>query len=186
MVAGDDAVDDGADGAPPRASAAAGRGARGRPRARRPTAGATASRAFMKPPREITVDECSREPDARWETRGVAWDLAPLPSRRRHRRAGTLMPRVVTAAACGAAQSGIVRARSSGGVMSCQRQQRRNLAPNSVATGRYSRTLDRPSRVPFLENSACPTSNSPDNAFSPRATTTHPTSLPWPRRSERP
>ena len=130
MVAGDDAVDDGADGAPPRASAAAGRGARGRPRARRPTAGAT----MMKPPREITVDECSREPDARWETRGVAWDLALLPSRPRHRRAGTLMPRVVTAAACGAAQSGIVRARSSGGEMSWQRQS--HLAPNSVATGR--------------------------------------------------
>jgi len=88
----------------------------------------------MKPPREITVDECSREPDARWETRGVAWDLAPLPSRRRHRRAGVLMPRVVTAAACGAAQSGIVRARSSGGEMSWQRQS--HLAPNSVATGR--------------------------------------------------
>ena len=130
MVAGDDAVDDGADGAPPRASAAAGRGARGRPRARRPTAGAT----MMKPPREITVDECSREPDARWETRGVAWDLAPLPSLPRHRRAGMLMPRVVTAAACGAAQSGIVRARSSGGEMSWQRQS--HLAPNSVATGR--------------------------------------------------
>ena len=120
MVAGD-AIDDGADGAPPRASAAVGRGARGL-RARRPTAGATASRAFMKPPREITVDECSREPDARWETRGVAWDLAPLPSRPRHRRAGALIPRVVTAAACGAAQSGIVRARSSGGEMSWQRQ----------------------------------------------------------------
>ena len=135
MVAGDDAVDDGADGAPPRASAAAGRGARGRPRARRPTAGATASRAFMKPPREITVDECSREPDARWETRGVAWDLAPLPSRPRHRRAGTLMPRVVTAAACGAAQSGIVRARSSGGD-ECQSAATSHLAPNLVATGR--------------------------------------------------
>ena len=182
MVAGD-AVDDGADGAPPRASAAAGRGARGL-RARRPTVGATASRAFMKPPREITVDECSREPDARWETRGVAWDLAPLPSRPRHRRVGVLMPRVVTAAACGAAQSGIVRARSSGGdelSTAATSQLGAKLGCNRPVV-----TLDRRLRVPFLENSACPTGNSPDNAFSPRATTTHPTSLPWPRRSERP
>ena len=183
MVAGDDAVDDGADGAPPRASAAAGRGARGL-RARRLTAGATASRAFMKPPREITVDECSREPDARWETRGVAWDLAPLPSLPRHRRAGMLMPRVVTAAACGAAQSGIVRARSSGGdELSTQRRRSvRDLAPTKISCNRPMGTSDRPLRV---ENNVRPVTRL-TMPFLPRATTTHPTSLPWPRRSERP
>ena len=84
---------------------------------------------------------------------------------RRHRRAGMLMPRVVTAAACGAAQSGIVRARSSGGEMS--------VSAATVALGaklgcnRPVVTLDRRLQVPFLENNVCPTGNSPDNAFSP-------------------
>lgn len=78
---------------------------------------------------------------------------------------GVLMPRVVTAAACGAAQSGIVRARSSGGdelSTAATSQLGAKLGCNRPVV-----TLDRRLRVPFLENSACPTGNSPDNAFFP-------------------